>query len=543
MASALNFRQLIRDFPTTGQGSRRYVDKSFEFGRMNELECLTALYNATRHVGLIDNLDDLLDDVLEEAQELIGFDHAALMLYDPETGQLEVARVWGYGERASDVLGLTLPRGRGLSGWAAEHRQAVRVDDVGDDPRYVAGLAQCRSNLAVPLLVANETAGVINVESEAADAFTEVHEKLLTVLGSQAALAILAARTRNRLQHRIDQLNALFRISQLASGQDDLDNTLTAILQVTEGLVPEGNFAVLLIDEVTQSLIVRASRGYAETAQHLQIPMGEGITGRCAETGEVIVVNDLTGVEDYIEGVEGARSEIALPLKVDGRVIGVLNAEANPVNAYSEEHVRPLTVVAQQAAVVIRAAQLNEETRRLAVTDPLTGLHNRRFFVEKLEEQLRRAGRYGNRVAVILVDCDHLKSINDRHGHLSGDRALQAVADVMRITLRDTDVLARLGGDEFAALVIEADPKRAIAVTNRLRQHVKGLMLISDEGSEIHLTVSAGIAFYPESGSDVKSLLREADVALYRAKREGRDKAATAPLVPPDQPKKRQPPT
>jgi diguanylate cyclase (GGDEF)-like protein len=510
---------------------------------MNELESLTALYNATRRIGLIDSLDDLLDTVLEQAQELIGFDHGALMLYDRESGRLKVERVRGYGERADEVLSIILPRGRGLSGWAAEHRQAVSVDDVTGDPRYVAGLQECRSNLAVPLLVANEVAGVINVESERTVAFTETHEKLLTVLGSQAALAILAARTRDRLQHRIDQLNALYRISQLASGQDDLDNTLTAILEVTEELVPEGHVAVLLIDDVSRSLIVRASRGYAQGANLLRIPLGQGVTGRCAETGDVIVAHNLAEIEDYIEGVEGAQSEIALPLKVDGRVIGVLNAESRSPDAYSDDDVRPLSVVAQQAAVVIRAAQLYEETRRLAVTDPLTGLHNRRHFVESLEEQLRRASRYGDRVAVILVDCDHLKYINDRHGHLSGDRALQAVADVMRITLRDTDVLARLGGDEFAALVIEADPDRAIAVTDRLRRHVQGLTLMADDGTEIKLTVSAGIAFYPESGSDVKSLLREADVALYRAKREGRDQAATAPLPPLGAPGRKLPPS
>jgi diguanylate cyclase (GGDEF)-like protein len=509
---------------------------------MNELESLTALYNATRRVGLIDSLDDLLDTVLEQAQELIGFDHGALMLYDRESGCLRVARVRGYGEQADEVMSIRLPRGRGLSGWAAEHRQAVSVMDVTKDPRYVAGLQECRSNLAVPLLVANEVAGVINVESERPAAFTETHEKLLTVLGSQAALAILAARTTDRLQHRIDQLNALYRISQLASGQDDLDNTLTAILEVTEELVPDGYVAVLLIDEVSRSLIVRAARGYSEGANLLRIPLGQGVTGRCAETGDVVVVDNLAEVEDYIEGVEGAQSEIALPLKVDGRVIGVLNAESRSPDAYNDDHVRPLSVVAQQAAVVIRAAQLNEETRRLAVTDPLTGLHNRRHFVESLEEQLRRASRYGNRVAVILVDCDHLKSINDRHGHLTGDRALQAVADVMRITLRDTDVLARLGGDEFAALVIEADPERAVAVTDRLRRHVQGLTLMADDGSEIGLTVSAGIAFYPESGSDVKGLLREADVALYRAKREGRDQAATAQLPPPGTPGRKLPP-
>ncbi|MGH7542026.1 MAG: diguanylate cyclase [Gemmatimonadota bacterium] len=492
---------------------------------MRKLESLTALYNSTRRIGLTDDLEQLLETVLEQAQELIGFDHSALMLYEAESGRLRVQCIRGYGERAGEVIELSLPRGRGLSGWAAEKRVGVRIGDVTKDPRYVVGLREARSNMAVPLIVENQVAGVINVESERLNAFTETHEKLLTVLGSQAALAILAARTRDRLQQRIEQLNALYRISQLASGQDDVDSTLDAILAVTEGVIPDGHVAVLLIEEGSRSLVVRAERGYVEGVRHLRIPIGQGVTGRCAECGEVLVLNDLHDARDYIRGVEGARSEIALPLKVDGRVIGVLNAESREESAYSEDHVRTLSVVAQQAAVVIRAAQLNEETRRLAVTDPLTGLHNRRYFVERLEEILRRAHRYGGRIAVIMIDCDHLKTINDQHGHLAGDRALQALADVMRITLRDTDVLARLGGDEFAALLLEADRPGARATTERLRRHVEGLALVSDDGGDIRLSVSTGVAFYPNDGADVKALLREADRGLYHLKREARERA------------------
>lgn len=496
---------------------------------MSDLASLTALYDAIRRVGLSEGLDELLDTVLQQAQELIGFDHCALMLYDPDSGVLSVRRVLGYEDRAADVLKLSLEAGRGLSGWAVENRQSVRVNDVTTDPRYVAGLRQCRSNLSVPLIVANEVAGAINVESDRFDAFTEEHEKLLTVLGSQAALAILAARTRTRLHHRIDQLNALYRISQLASGQGDLDTTLHSILEVAEELMPEGHVAVLLIDELTQSLMVRASRGYAEGVELLRIPIGQGITGRCAESGEVIIADDLEREGDYIRGVEGARSEIALPLKVEGRVIGVLNAESRRPQAYTEDYVRPLGVIAQQAAVVIRAAQLNEEARRLAITDPLTGLHNRRYFVDKLEEHLRRAKRYGERLALILVDSDYLKSVNDRYGHLSGDRALQAVADVLRSTLRETDELSRIGGDEFAALLLDAGPERAIAAAERLRRHVHGLTLMSDDARSITLTVSAGIAYHPDHGTEGKALLREADQALYRAKRAGRDQMSVAP--------------
>ena len=494
---------------------------------MNELETLTSLYHATCRIGLSDDLDALLMSVLTTAKELVGFDHCALMLYEKDSGDLRVRKVLGYGDRQEDVLRLTVGRGKGLSGWAAEHREAVRVGDVSQDPRYVAGLQEAQSNLAVPLIVANQVAGVLNVESEKLDAFTEAHEKLLTVLGSQAALAILAGRTRDRLQQRIDQLNALYRISQLASGQDDLDTTLQAILGVTEELVPEGHVAVLLIDESTRTLAVRASRGYSDGVEQLRIPLGQGVTGRCAESGEVILSRDVTELDDYIEGVPGALSEIALPLKVDGRVIGVLNAETGTRGAYSEDHVRPLTVVAQQAAVVIRAAQLNDEMRQLAVTDPLTGLYNRRYFVERLNDEVRRAQRYGERLALLLVDCDHLKTINDVHGHLSGDRALQALADVMKITLRESDVLARLGGDEFAALLIGTDEERAAEVSERLRKTVTSLRLMSEDGGQIDLTISAGAAIFPDAGADVKSLMREADVAMYGAKHNGRNQAIT----------------
>lgn len=495
---------------------------------MSDLTSLKALYDSARHIGLTDSLDELLDNILDQARELIEFDHCALLLYDPESGALRVRKARGYGDRLDWVLSLRLGRGEGLSGWAAENRRAVRVNDVTRDPRYVVGLERCRSNLAVPLIVANEVAGVVNVESERYDAFSEEHEKLLTVLGSQAALAILASRTRERLQHRIEQLNALYRISQLASGQDDLDTTLASILEVTEELVPESHVAVLLLDDNSRTLAVRAARGYKKGVEMLQIPVGEGVTGRCALSGEVIVADDLEAEQDYIVGVEGARSEIAVPLKVEGRVIGVLNAEAQTPSAYTQDRIRPLSVIAQQAAVVIRAAQLNEEARRLAVTDPLTGLHNRRYFVDKLEEHLTRARRYEEPLALVLVDADFLKMINDQHGHLSGDRALQAVAQVMRGALRESDELARIGGDEFAALLLEAGAERAITVADRLKRFVQGLRLTSDVGDSITLTLSVGVSLYPDHGEDAKTLLREADLALYQAKDRGRDRLAMA---------------
>lgn len=495
---------------------------------MNDTTTLTSLYEATRRVGLSDSLGDVLDTVLDQAQELISFDHCALMLYDPETELLSVRRVRGYGERAAEVLRLTLRRGEGLSGWAVEHRRAARASDVTKDPRYIAGLREARSNLAVPLVVANEVAGVINVESERTDAFTTEHEELLTVLGSQAALAILAVRARDRLQRRIGQLNALYRISQLAAAQDRLEDTLLAILTVTEELVPQGQVSILLIDDASRQLVIRAARGYAEECRGLRIPLGHGVTGRCAASGEAIIVDDVEQEAAYIPGVPGARSEIAVPLKVEGRVIGVLNAEASVPGAYQADQARALSVVAHQAAAVIRAAQLNEEARRLAVTDPLTGVHNRRYFVDKLEEHLARASRYDGRLALVLADADSLKAVNDEHGHLTGDRALQTFAEVLEASLRESDELARIGGDEFAALLLEAGEERARNVVRRLREGLRTARLTSDNGRHLRLSLSVGVALFPDHGGDAKCLLRVADQALYQAKRRGREGLAVA---------------
>lgn len=489
---------------------------------MSDLSSLDSLYDATRRIGLRDSLDDVVDEVLDRARELIGFEHCALLLRDPGTGRLSVRRVRGYHDRRDEVLDLVLERGQGLSGWAAEERQALRVADVRRDSRYVEGLKGARSNLAVPLVVGNEVAGVINVESERTDAFTEEDQKHLTILGAQAALAILASRARRDLQDRLRQLDAVHRISRLASQQENLDATLERILGITREILPHGQVAILLLDDEDR-LRVRQSTGYAEGVEELSIPLGEGVTGRCAAAGRPVVVDRVEDEPDYIEGVPRGRSEVAVPLTVEGSVIGVLDAEATEPHAFREEELRTLSVIAHQVAAVIQTVRLHEETRKLAITDSLTGLANRRHFLSQLEEHVRRAERYRERLALLLLDCDQLKEINDRFGHHYGDRALGTVGELLRTTLRSTDETARIGGDEFAALLLRADRALTDRVTERLRTGVEEIRIVTEADAEVEVTISTGIALFPEDARDARTLLRRADEALYLAKRRGRN--------------------
>jgi diguanylate cyclase (GGDEF)-like protein len=492
-----------------------------------EQRALVRLDEADRALARISELPELLREALSWVQRLLECEQAAFLFVDSERGDLAVRAAVGYGDRLPVIMEHRFAPGQGIAGWVAETRQPARVGDVRADPRYVQGSPGALSNLGVPLVVRGELVGVAFAESSRPFAFSEEHERMLSLLGGRVALAALGDRHGERLRERLAQLNALYRISQIASDREDLSHVLQSMLAVTQEVIPEGYVALLIVDPQSRSLRVRAERGYVAGVEALAIPLGKGVTGRCAQAGQAFVVNDVSAEPDYIPGVLGARSEIAIPLMAEGRVIGVLNAESQQPGAYTPDHLRTLSVIAQQAAVVLRSAQLYEEMRRLAATDALTGLWNRRHFLQQLEDTLKRARRYREAFALVLLDVDHFKAVNDGHGHSAGDRVLQAVAGAMREWVRDTDTVARIGGDEFAALLLQTDGERARPVVERLRDAVQALCVHQGDAA-IPLAVSAGVAFYPAHGADPEALLSRADGALYEAKRLGRNRVALA---------------
>lgn len=498
-----------------------------------EIVALSALYESTQAIGVRASLEEILEEVLNQAERLIGFEHAALMLYDEYSDTLRVAALRGYGNQREKLLSSVLSSNEGLSGWAVQSGRAIRVGDVTVEPRYREGLSEARSNMAVPLVVGGQVAGVINVESERKDAFSQEHEKLLTVLGAQAALAILAFKTQQALRGRVAQLEALHRISKLSSKAGALGVTLNQMLEVAQEVVPEAQCAILLLDPEENVLRLAAGEGYQAAARYLEIPVGHGVTGRCAETRKIQHICDLQAPEahHYIPGIPGAQCELALPMVAEGKTVGVLNAEALEPNAFGANDIQMLSLIANQAAAVIRSGQLLEETRRLAITDGLTGLHNRRHFMRQLGENVARAGRYQETVALIMLDLDHFKAVNDRFGHNVGDRVLELLAVALKDSVRDSDRAARLGGEEFALLLLRCDRSLAMAIAERVRDRIRHLSVEGIPDSEIDLSASVGIAFFPEDGQDPKQLMKAADDALYAAKRSGRDRVVLAESI------------
>jgi diguanylate cyclase (GGDEF)-like protein len=248
------------------------------------------------------------------------------------------------------------------------------------------------------------------------------------------------------------------------------------------------------------------------------VEFGRGIVGRAAKLEEPVVVPDVREKSSYARVLEGVYSGIAVPMKAAGEVVGVLNVESGRLGGFDEREVSVLTALAGQAAVAIRNAQLYAETRNLAERDPLTGLYNYRYFQARLAAELDHAVNNGERLALMIADLDQLKEINDRYGHLQGNRALKTVARVMCESFREQDVLGRIGGDEFAGIMARTEAAQAAAAVRRFTDRMSSSPVTLESGGALSLSVSAGVAIMPEDGRDVGSLIAAADRRMYASK-------------------------
>jgi diguanylate cyclase (GGDEF)-like protein len=264
--------------------------------------------------------------------------------------------------------------------------------------------------------------------------------------------------------------------------------------------------------------------GAGERLKELPPPRPHGLTRTVARTGEPAFVGDVQRHPLYADHDRTDLGAIAsLPLRLDGEVVGVMNVGYSAPHAFDDEEIRLLNSLAGVAALAVRNAALHERISRLAVTDELTGLPNRRRFLEAVRTEMQRARRYERPLTIVMVDLDHLKQINDAHGHSAGDVMLRGVAQCLRACVRDTDLPARLGGDEFAILLPETGREVALGIAERARAAVEGFSAVVND-VPIRSTVSVGLVSRgPADLQDLPTLIRLADDALYKSKTQGRN--------------------
>lgn len=342
---------------------------------------------------------------------------------------------------------------------------------------------------------------------------------------------------------RLDRALADLRDSHLAlsSRLGELDTLHEIGREIVSSIEPQRVFAILErecrkifpVDGCFVALVERASRTLLPVYRHARDQRAvtggpavrDGIARWVLEEKRPRRVDDLRRVPSD-SPVHGdlvdpqARSVMAVPLIVEDRVIGVLGVQSGRPRAYDDHRLSVLTTIAQQAAVAIE----NARHYQMATVDSLTGFFLRDHFFQRLAEEDRRARRYGGRYSLLMVDLDGFKGINDANGHLAGDRYLSQVAATIREQLRGADLACRYGGDEFCLLLPETDLDGARVIAERIRSAVSD-RIVGIDGLALRTTVSIGVAAFPENdAADLQALIGNADQALYRAKRGGRDR-------------------
>jgi phosphoserine phosphatase RsbU/P len=318
------------------------------------------------------DLDQLLANVAEIVQKVLPYDLFAILLYSEKRHDLRIR--YAVGHREEVVSNLSLALGEGITGTAAARGEPVLVGDVRSDPRYLNSVDAVRTELAVPMTARGKLVGVIDLQSTRVDAYTEYDRALLRLIGARVSVAIDNARLYRRVERQNRTLKTLAHISREFSSILNLNELLGKIAETMRALINYDAFSILLVDAEARALRHRFSIRYDQRVNIDNIPLGKGITGAAATSREVVRVHDTTKDPRYIASHPDIRSEVAVPLVVQDRVVGVMDLESERVGFFTDDQVRTLTVLAPQIASSVDNARLYEElaARERRMEDDLT---------------------------------------------------------------------------------------------------------------------------------------------------------------------------
>ncbi|HYO83988.1 MAG TPA: GAF domain-containing protein [Bryobacteraceae bacterium] len=305
------------------------------------------------------DLDQLLPAVGECIRRVIPHDVLAIMLYSDKAQGLKIR--YARGHRDEIVRSLVIPLGEGITGTAAASRQPLLVNDVLSDSRYLAALDAVRSELAVPMVSRGKLVGVIDIQSTRRNAFSESHAVLLRLIASRVVSSIDNARLHKRVVQANRTSRMLMNLSHEFSSILQLNELLARIARSLRKMLHYDAFSVLLVDGEQHCLRNRFSERYDQRVQLDNIPIGKGITGAAAEKRTTVRVDDTMNDPRYIVSHPDIRSEVAVPLIVQDRVVGVLDLESERIGNFTDEHVRLLSLLAPQIASSVENARLYEE--------------------------------------------------------------------------------------------------------------------------------------------------------------------------------------
>jgi len=330
---------------------------------------------------------------------------------------------------------------------------------------------------------------------------------------------------------RIRQLSSFSELGKALTSTLDLKEVLNIVMEKVSEMLQPRNWSLLLIDDETNELYFEILVGEGtEKLKDLRLKIGEGIAGWVAREGIPLLVPDVNKDPRFSKkGDETTKftteSIVCVPLKSKGKCLGVIELinKLTGEEGFKEEDLLLLTTLADYTAISIENAKFFQQINELTVIDDLTKLNNQRFLYKFLDYEVERAKRYKTTIAMIFFDLDKFKEVNDKHGHINGSKLLAEMANIIRQGLRKVNIACRYGGDEFVIVMPQTAKQQAYQFAEKMRKTISEHIFLKDEGLNLSLTASFGVASLPDDANDIVELIHKADQAMYRVKNKSRD--------------------
>jgi len=495
-------------------------------GSLNEkrYRLMKAIFSLISDIKLDKQADEIHEILLDVLTFLFNADSVSIMIRDDNVFRPRRAA----GRLKEHLQSLPL-KVTGIVSEVVERKKPLYLEDVMEILRL--GLSEEVASIHIfPILLADKVTGLLcifntNILQEDADILSE----LCRITGFIFRLIELQA----IYDKRIKEIDVLKMAAERLNPVKEPDMLYETIVDTSVHLADAEKGSLILAEEDTSYLTVKAAKGInRKLLSEIKIRAGEGIAGKVYTEGVPLIVDDIEKNERLLirrRPKYRTGSFIIIPLKIGEKTIGVLNiSDKITGEVFSEEDMALLCSFASYASIALERSMyynLAGHLKELSITDFQTDLFNRRYFEERLFEEFHRSNRYNLSFSLAMMDIDDFKLFNDSEGHLAGDGVLKNIAGIAKDSLRVIDVIARFGGEEFAVIMPQTEKEEAYIVAERIRKSVKEQLPCTWKTfPRNNVTISIGIATFPNDGKDRTELIRNADKALYRAKMEGKDR-------------------
>ncbi|MGA7730947.1 MAG: sensor domain-containing diguanylate cyclase [Chloroflexia bacterium] len=389
-----------------------------------------------------------------------------------------------------------------------------------------------RSLYSFPVIAEEKVLGAISLAFDKPGALSEEYCDLLKTIANQAGVAIQRARLFRDLQRLAHEMSTLYSVGLHTGSTLSRGEVIKRTATNMERLLSPDMYYIALYNDETHAISFEHFKEHGQMMPMMKTVLGpqtNSLTGTIIRSKEALLVRDwLNDGRDLNSIAQKTGSDmlsyLGVPMIFDNRVIGALSVQCVEPNAFNEDSQRLLEAMAAQTAMALENARLHEVAQLGATMDSLTKVYNHGRFVELVHESISESDKKGSQVSLIMLDIDYFKQYNDTYGHVAGDNVLALVADALKRSVREDDVVGRWGGEEFGVLLPGLDREEAKRVARRIRREVAKLMPVDGQERTITSpTISQGLSTYPFPSSDATSLIEDADAALYFAKEHGRN--------------------